>query len=86
MPLSVRVDPKTERTLERLARTKGQTKSEVIREAIAALAQDNDGAATAKRPYEMIQDLIGCVKGGPPDLSVRTGEKFQRLLAERGKR
>jgi hypothetical protein len=86
MPLSVRVDLKTERVIERLARTKGQTKSEVIREAIAALAHDKNGAAKSGRPYQMVQDLIGCVKGGPPDLSVRTGEKLQRLLAQRGKR
>jgi len=86
MPLSVRVDLKTERVIERLARTTGQTKSEVIREAIAALAHDKDGAATAACPYEMVQDLIGCVKGGPPDLSARTGETFQRLLAQNGNR
>jgi len=86
MPLSVRVDLKTERVIERLARTKGQTKLEVIREAIAALAHDNNGAAKGGRPYEMVRDLIGCVKGGPPELSVRTGERFQRLLIQKGKR
>ncbi len=26
-----------------------------------------------QRPYEAVADLIGCVKGGPPDLSENTG-------------
>lgn len=34
------------------------------------------------RPYEAIADLIGCVKGGPPDLSKRTGERFRELLTQ----
>lgn len=33
-------------------------------------------------PYEMVEDLIGCVSGGPEDLSSRTGEKFRALLLE----
>ena len=35
------------------------------------------------RPYEAIADLIGCVKGGPPDLSENTGEKFRELLMQK---
>ena len=35
------------------------------------------------RPYEAIADLIGCVKGGPPDLSENTGEKFRELLTQK---
>ena len=34
------------------------------------------------RPYEAIADLIGCVKGGPSDLSENTGEKFRDLLTQ----
>lgn len=35
------------------------------------------------RPYEAIVDLIGCVRGGPPDLSENTGEKFRELLTQK---
>lgn len=35
------------------------------------------------RPYEAIADLIGCVEGGPPDLSENTGEKFRELLTQK---
>ena len=88
MPLlSVRLDAKTERSIQQLARRRGQTKSEVIREAIAALARQESESDGGKSPYETIAHLIGCVRGGPRDLSVRTGEKFRRLLLEkRGRR
>lgn len=81
MPLSVRLDAKTEALVGRLARKRRQTKSEVIRDAIGALAQQ-EGKNETKRPYDLVSHLIGCVRGGPPDLSVRTGEKFLQLLVE----
>jgi hypothetical protein len=83
MPISIRVDPKTERLIERLARTRRQTKSDVIREAIGALVQKTSKPNTAGSLYESVQDLLGCAKGGPIDLSVRTGEQFRRLIAQK---
>jgi predicted DNA-binding protein len=83
MPLTVRVDLKTERLLERLARQRGRTKSEVIRAAIGMLAKSAEDQEKAEHPYDKVRDLIGCVHGGPPDLSMRTGEKFRRALADR---
>jgi hypothetical protein len=69
--------------VERLARKRKQTKSEVIRDALGALAEQEKGSGEKKRPYDLVAHLIGCVRGGPRDLSVRTGEKFARLLAEK---
>jgi len=86
MALSVRLDLRTEKLVERLARQRGQTKSEVIRDALGMLAEQEKGADGKKRPYDLIAHLIGCVRGGPPDLSLRTGEKFARLLTERKRR
>lgn len=86
MALSVRLDPGTERLVERLARKRRQTKSEVIRDALGMLAEQEKGAEKKKRPYDVVAHLIGCVRGGPRDLSVRTGEKFARLLLEKKKR
>ena len=83
MALSVRLDPGTERLVERLARKRRQTKSEVIRDALGVLAEQDKPGDGKKRPYDLVAHLIGCVRGGPPDLSLRTGEKFARLLAER---
>ncbi len=86
MPTSVRLDAKTERLVERMARDEGQTKSQVIREAIAAAAQSKRHKQDTTRPYDQIAHLIGIVRGGPPDLSERTGEKFRQLLEEKRRR
>jgi predicted DNA-binding protein len=85
MPLTVRVDTKTERLIESLARKRGRTKSEVVREAIGVLArQEAEDRNKAERPYEMIRDLIGIAQGGPANLSTQTGAEFRRLvIAER---
>lgn len=83
MPLTVRVDLKTERLLERLARKRGRTKSEVIRDAIGVLAKSVEAQEAAEHPYEKVRDLIGSVHGGPAELSERTGETFRRMLAGR---
>lgn len=86
MAISVRLDPETERLVERLAKRRRQTKSEVVRDALGMLAEQEKGADGKKLPYDRVSHLIGCVRGGPPDLSVRTGAKFAELLRERTKR
>ena len=83
MPLTVRIDTKTERLIERLARKRGRTKSEVVREAIGALAKQAEDHTEAESPYEAVYDLIGIVRDGPPDLSVQTGKGFRRLIASK---
>ena len=84
MPVSVRLDPKTEELVNRLARKKGRTKSEVIRQAIRVLAEGQEGKKPS-RPYDAISHLIGCARGGPRDLSEQTGIKFRQLLLKRGR-
>ena len=86
MPLSVRLDAKTESLIGRLARKRRQTKSEVIRDAIGVLAKQEEKGAGKKRPYDLVAHLVGCVKGGPRDLSVNTGQKFRQMLLERGRK
>lgn len=83
MPLAVRVDVKTERLLLRLARKRGETKSEIIREAIGVLAKEVHVQEATEYPYEKVRDIIGSVSEGPADLSMKTGEKFRRSLAGR---
>ncbi len=78
MPTSVRLDPKTQGALDRLARSRSQTRSEVVRQAIELLATEE-----SQSPFEAVADLIGCVKGGPPDLSENTGQKLRELLAQK---
>jgi len=86
MPTSVRLDAKTESLVRRLAHTTGRTKSQVIRDAIVKLAESEGRARPAKTPYEAMKHMIGIAKGGPPDLSERTGEKFRQILLARRRR
>jgi Arc/MetJ-type ribon-helix-helix transcriptional regulator len=81
--ISIRLDDNTRRTIARIARAKRRSQSEVVREAIQAFARANDRDV---RPYDQWKDVIGILKGGPPDLSERTGEKFTKMLLEDRKR
>ena len=82
MPLNVRLDAKTESLIGRLAKRRRQTKSAVIRDAIGVLAKQEGEDGSKKRPYDLVAHLIGCVKGGPRDLSTSTGEKLYEMLVE----
>ena len=85
MALSVRLDHGTERVVERLAKKRGQTKSEVIRDALGLLADRDKGGDGKKRPYDLVAHLIGCVDSGGAGLSKNTGEKFANLLREKAR-
>lgn len=82
-PLTLRLDPKTRKRIERIARRKQLSKSEVVRQAIEAWADRQEPATS---PYEMLADLIGVVRGGKPDRSSQTGRRFGLLLKSRRNR
>lgn len=86
MPTSVRLDVKTEQTLERLARKRRTSKSAILREAVDALARRSLSAHGAGQVFAKFQHVIGCVASGRGDLSVRTGEGFRRVLEQRKRR
>jgi predicted DNA-binding protein len=73
---SVRIDPETERALEQLAQSRSVSRSEIVRQAIELLASQ-------QAPFDRVADLIGCVRGGPPDLSEETGKRFHQLQTNR---
>lgn len=80
--LNVRIDPQTAAFLERVARERGLSKSEVVREALAVLRKQS--ANTSDVPLHIrVAHLIGSWDSGGMHLSERTGEKFARLLLER---
>ncbi|MBI5365401.1 MAG: CopG family transcriptional regulator [Planctomycetes bacterium] len=84
MTLTVRLNAESQATLDRLARRRGVSKSEVVRQALATLVRvDATAAAPPRRLSDEWAHLIGCVRGGDPDLSERTGEKLRQLLARR---
>lgn len=63
---NIRLDPATARALEVIARRRGQTVAEVIETAVSELV-----ARGEVTPYERVEELIGVVSGGPPDLAER---------------
>ncbi len=79
-PLALRMDEKTRRQIARIARRKGLSTSEVIRQAIDAWAAREEPASV---PFEHISDLLGVVRGGNPKRSQQTGRRFAKLLKQR---
>jgi Arc/MetJ-type ribon-helix-helix transcriptional regulator len=79
LPTSVRLDPETKRALEQLARRRSVSRSEVLRQAIQLLA-----ARDQQSPYDRVVDLIGSVRGGPPDLSEQAGRRLRQLMERKG--
>ena len=83
MSTSVRLDPETEALLKRLARRSGRTKSDMLREALHRLAEEEKTGGDANRPYTIISDLIGVAAGGPPDLARAHKRAFRERLSKR---
>ncbi len=82
-PLTLRLDPKTRQRLERIARRKQLSKSEIVRQAIDAWADRQEPVAS---PYGVLADLIGVVSGGKANRSAQTGRSFTQLLKKRRSR
>lgn len=76
---TVRLDTSTEAILKRLASRRGQTKSDVIRDAIARLATE-DGDLSA---HDRLRPFIGVVDTGGRQLSRDTGRQLKDMLAEK---
>ena len=83
MPTTVRLDPETERIVQRLARKTGRTKSSIIREAILRISETDAAPKPGGSLYDRIEDLIGVGHGGPSDLASRSEEILRDLFARR---
>ncbi len=76
MPLSVRLDKKTESLLEQTALTLKTSKTHVIKKSLSDYCV-RVLAERRARPYDLIKDLLGKKGSGRGDLSVR-GEEILR--------
>lgn len=89
MPTSVRLDAHTERLIRRLAKRRGQTKSDLIRTAIESLAREADAKAPAggssPSAYDRLAHIIGVADSGGTALSERTGERFRDILIKQAR-
>lgn len=82
MVMSIRLDPTLRALLRRMARQSGRTESEVMRDALLRLAKESQTDRDATRPFDRVAHIIGSVRGGPPDLSERTGRRFSERLRQ----
>jgi len=79
--LTVRLPEDLHRRLNRLAKSSGIRRSEVVRQAIRRYVEselfEND------RPYERVRHLAGIVRDGPPDLGARHREYLLEIFGGR---
>jgi Arc/MetJ-type ribon-helix-helix transcriptional regulator len=80
MALTVRLNPKTERALNALAKRRRLSRSDVVREAIEQYGIAEQGNADG-RPYDDWLDVIGVVSLGVRDVDRTTGEQFAAIVA-----
>lgn len=78
--LNLRIDAETAAFLERIARERGLTKSEIVRQALATL--QNEKPATRPSLSVRLAHIIGAGDSGGMQLSERTGERFTQMLLE----
>ncbi len=83
MALTVRLNPKTERALNAVARRRQMSRSDVVREAIARYSAEGAEEDATGRPYQAWLDVIGVVNLGVRDPARSSGEQFTAVLRKR---
>jgi Arc/MetJ-type ribon-helix-helix transcriptional regulator len=83
--LTVRLSPKSERTLNALAKRRRLSRSDVVREALARYEAEEDGTAAGARPYDEWLDVIGVINLDVRDSVMTTGEQFAAIVRQRAR-
>lgn len=84
MALTVRMSAKTERTLDRIAKRRNLSRSDVVREALAHYEVATE-RPVVEGPYEGWVDVIGAVDLGVRDPGRTTGDQFADLMKKSGR-
>lgn len=82
MPLSVRLDKKTESLLEETASILKTSKAEVIKKSLSDYCA-RILTERRKQPYDLIKDLIGKEGSGRGDLSARSEEILRKRFGRK---
>jgi hypothetical protein len=86
MPLTVRLDPGTERKLDQLARRTRQTRSDVVREALERYAADQgSGAVVDESALAAWSDVVGIMSSDARDHARTTGERFTDVVRRKAR-
>lgn len=86
MAVTVRLNPKTERALNAVAKRRKLSRSDVVREALVQYEASLDDAPAQGGPYEAWTDVIGVIDRGVRDYTRTTGEQFVAILRDQGGR
>jgi predicted DNA-binding protein len=88
VPFSVRLDAKTEAKIRRLAKATGQSKSSVVREAMAQYEVETDGKGEITSALDRVRSYVGIVRTGGAQYSTDTHAKYRALIIRkhRGRR
>jgi len=78
---TVRLDTRLEAKLERLAKQRGQSKSDVIRDALERFAEEQETGGTSA--LERLRPFVGIADSGGRQLSEKTGQRFREMLLEK---
>ena len=79
------MNAKTEQALNRLAKRRKLSRSDVVREAIAHYER-SEGQAAPEGPYEAWLDVIGAVDLGARDAGRTTGDQFAEMVRNNRRR
>ena len=82
MMISIRLDPKTKRAFDKLARFTGKSRSMVIRQAIRQLSEQAE-QTEGHTAYDRMAESIGIVNLGPGKRAARSEEILREIFASR---
>jgi hypothetical protein len=85
MPFSLRLDPETESRIRRLSTLTGQSKSQVVREAVARYSPDEPPSTDGDSTFNRIKPYLGVVRTGGRNLSTDTHRKYRALLQKKSR-
>ena len=85
MALTVRLTPKIERVLDQLARRRGQTRSDLVREALDHYSVTQAAVGEGDSALAAWVDVIGIIDSGQQTGSRSTGERYADVVRKKAK-
>jgi hypothetical protein len=85
MPFNVRLNAKTERLLNTLAKRRGQTRSDIVREAIEQFGEAQIKSTERPTAYDEWADVIGVARTAGRDPSKTTGDQFSDIVKRKAR-
>ena len=85
MPFNVQLNAKTERLLSALAKRRGHTRSDIVREAIDQLGEAQISSTQHLTAYDQWVDVIGVARTPGRDSSKTTGESFSDIVKRKAR-